>query len=87
MRVYVAVSQGKLMGVYAIRKDAEEKGWVEEFELAMKLCCCGAPMLARNIVLARNGRLWETEEWECTPCDARHPDWGEIRPFLSSKTD
>ncbi len=87
MRVYVAVRQGKVMGVYAIVKEAEDRGWVEEYELDIKLCPCGAPMSLRTAVLARNGMLWETDEWECAPCDAHYPNWGEVRPFLEAGTN
>ncbi len=87
MRVYVAVRQGKVMGVYAILKEAEDRGWVEEYELDIKLCSCGAPMSLRTAVLTRNGMLWETDEWECGPCDAHYPNWGEVRPFLEAGTN
>ncbi len=84
MRVYVAIRQGQVLGVYSIRKEAGERGWVEEFELDIKLCRCGEAMTLRTVVMARNGMLWELEEWECVPCALHFPNWGEVKPYLEA---
>ena len=82
MKVYIAFEQERVVGVYASPGEAEKQGRVEEFELDIKLCSCGAPFNLRPVVLARNGKLWETDEWECVPCDTHFPNWGEVKPIF-----
>ena len=82
MKIYVAVGRGQVTGVYATRREAKERGQVEEFELDIKFCPCGAPMSWRTVVLTRNGRLWETDEWECVPCNTHQTNWGDVKPIL-----
>ena len=85
MKVYLAFEQEGVVGVYATWREAEKHGRVEEFDFDIKLCPCGAPLTLRTLVLARNGKLWETDEWECVPCDTHFPNWGGVKPIFGNE--
>lgn len=80
MKIYIAFDQHRVIGVYTTFKEAEKQGKVEEFDLDIKLCSCGAPLTLRTVVLAGNGKPWEMDEWECVPC-AQQTNWGDVKPI------